>query len=117
MAALSEHEGHRIKRVFRKKLRAAENDRDEPDGVEHVRYKLRDAADAQFSTRNRCGQSGETHRNTACESGYGQVESGAAQLLARILRHLRVNLGRGGTLQILLHLRRRGALLASQVAS
>ena len=105
MPALAEHQRYGIEGIFRKELGAAENDSDEPHGVEERGDKVGQSTGAQFSASDRGGEPREPHGHAAGEARNGETARRASQLLARVLLNLREDLDRGGAFEVLLNLR------------
>ena len=114
VAFFRENEGDRVERVLREELRAAQDDHDEAERVEHLRDHLHGAgggdgaAGGEQRQHDGVAQGGEAHEGAPGEAGDEQRDGGAAQLLAGVQRDLGVDILGAGALEILLRLRRRG---------
>ena len=108
MTAFSKHQGDRIKGIFRKQLRPAENDGDESDGIQKVGNEPGSWALPQLGDHNRCAQGGQAHGDSTSQSGNEKADHRAIQLVTRIARNLLVDLIRCWPIQVGLDLGSRG---------
>lgn len=116
MALFGEDEGYGVERVFGEELRAAENDDDEAEGVEHFADEEDGVAgDGAGRGEERDGdgvaEGGEAHEDSTGEGGDGEGDAGAAELLAGVVGDLFVDVLGAGALEMFLGvvgLRRRG---------
>ncbi len=102
-----EDEGDGIEGVFGEELRAAQNDDDEAERVEHL-------ADEEDGVGGDCAgggeegdgdgvaEGGEAHEDAAGEAGDGERDAGAAELLAGVVGDLLVDVLGAGALEIFL---------------
>ena len=93
---------NRIQRVLREELRAADDDHDEADGIEHARDKVRSGRGAEESEHKRRTQTGESHEDATGKARDGQRNGRALQLRLRTQRNLLIDVFGGGTLEVLL---------------
>ena len=106
MPPLCQHKRDRVEGIFCKKLRATENDRDKPDGIDDRRNQTGNRVQPQVADDERRSQRCQPHGEAAGDSGDCERHRGPHQLVARIPGNLLVNFVRCGTIQ--LQLRRFG---------
>ena len=107
MALFGENESYGVERVFCEELGAAKDDDDEAEGVEHLADEEDGVAGdgagrGEERDGNGVAEGGEAHEDSTGESGDGERDAGAAELLAGVVGYLLVDVLGAGALEVFL---------------